>query len=359
LRIGYVSADFREHASAFFLMPLLGNHDRREFEITCYANVPAPDATTERFVSLVDRWRNIVGVSDEQVAVDVRADQIDILVDLKLHTSDNRLLIFARKPAPIQVSWLGYPGSSGLKTIDYRLTDSYLEPAGGANLFADHPYRLPDCFWCYDPLEDRPAVNSLPAIAAGYVTFGSLNNFFKVTDATLDLWAKVLLENADSRLLLLAPAGSARERTLEKLSRRGVDSGRVEFVARQSRQEYLRTYHRIDVCLDTIPYNGHTTSLDALFMGVPVLTRVGNSPVGRGGWTQLSNLGLQELAALDDGEFVRLAAGLAGDLPRLEKLRGILRGRMEESRLMDGPRFARGVEAAYRDVWQLYCKSGL
>jgi protein O-GlcNAc transferase len=314
-----------------------------------------PDHLTERFKSIADRWRSTVGHSDEQIAAQVRADQIDILVDLKLHTADNRLLVFARKPAPVQVSWLGYPGSSGVGTIDYRLTDSFLEPPDAPNPYPDQPWRIHGCFWCYDPLSEEPGVLPLPASQSKPLTFGCMNSFFKVTDATLDLWAGVLREIPQSRMILLAPNGSARPRILEKFSRRGVEAARIAFASRQSRQDYLQTYHRIDICLDTIPYNGHTTSLDAFWMGVPVLTLVGDKPIGRAGWTELSNLGMEEFAAGDRNEFVRIATALAADLPRLAEIRVGLRQRMKTSPIMDGKGFAKNVESAYRQMWQKWC----
>jgi predicted O-linked N-acetylglucosamine transferase (SPINDLY family) len=356
LRIGYVSADFRDHASAFFLLPLFRGHDRRQFEITCYAQVANPDSITREFQQQVAHWRKSVGLTDAQVAAQVREDRIDILVDLKLHTADNRLLVFAHKPAPVQVTWLGYPGTTGLKTIDYRLTDPYLDPPGGDDAnYSERSFPLPQTFWCYDPLDVEPAVSDLPAREAGFVTFGCLNTFCKVNDKVLSLWARVLAKVPGSRLLLLAPQGSSRQRVIDRLSAGGVGADRVEFVARLARPEYLRTYHRIDIALDTFPYNGHTTSLDSLWMGVPVITLAGETAVGRAGVSQLSNIGLPELIANDADEFVAIAADLAADTQRLAELRRTLRARMQASPLMDGPRFARGVEAAYRRMWQDWC----
>ena len=219
LRIGYVSPDFRDHVDSFFTVPLLSNHDHRQFEIFCYAQVARPDALTERLRGYADVWRSIVGLSDAQAADLVRSDQIDILVDLKLHTADNRLLVFARKPAPVQVAWLGYPGTTGLSTIDYRLTDPYLDPPGLFDAFySEESLRLPDTFWCYDPLTDQPSVNALPALESGAITFGCLNNFCKVNDGCLALWARVLRAVPRSRLLLLAPRGPARDRVLARLA---------------------------------------------------------------------------------------------------------------------------------------------
>jgi protein O-GlcNAc transferase len=357
LRIGYVSADFNGHASALFLEPLLRSHDRTQFDIFCYAQVSKPDAWTRRFQTMSTGWMNTAGVSDEAVAEQIRRDGIDILVDLKLHTTRNRLLVLARKPAPVQATWLGYPGSTGLTTVDYRLSDPYLDPPGGdETIYSERTMRLPETFWCFDPLDERDLeVNALPAKERGVITFGSLNSFCKVNEELLRVWAEVLRAVEGARLVLLAAAGAHRQRVVERLAREGVDGGRVEFVASMSRREYLRQYHRIDVGLDTYPCNGHTTTLESLWMGVPVVTRLGPTAMGRAGWSQLNNLGLAELAGETAGEFVRIAVGLAKDMPRLEQLRATLRGRMEASPLMDERRFARNMEAAYRQMWRTWC----
>jgi predicted O-linked N-acetylglucosamine transferase (SPINDLY family) len=359
LRIGYVSADFWLHASANFLIPLLEHHDPKQVETFCYAQVTRPDAITRRFQQIA-QWRSTVGLSDEQVAEQIRQDRIDILVDLKLHTAENRLLVFARKPAPVQATWLGYPGSTGLSTIDYRLTDPYLDPPEmDESIYRERTIRLPDTFWCYDPMEARDIpVNSLPAPEKGFVTFGCLNNFCKTSDGTFAAWAQVLRAVEKSRLLLLAPEGSPRRRALERFRQEGIDPARIEFVPRQSRRTYLRLYHQVDLSLDSFPCTGHTTSLDSFWMGVPVITLVGLRAVDRAGWSQLSNLGLPELAAQSTEEFVQLATALARDLPRLSQLRSTLRTRMERSPLMDAPKFARNVEAAYRRMWRARCADG-
>ncbi|MGD0137532.1 MAG: tetratricopeptide repeat protein [Tepidisphaeraceae bacterium] len=359
LRIGYVSADFYDHASAFFLLPLFRHHDRRQVEVFCYSLQARSDQVTQQMKDHVQHWRTIVGQPDAKVAAQIRQDQIDVLVDLKLHTGGNRLLIFAHKPAPVQATWLGYPGTTGLDTMDYRLTDPYLDPpAIDDAYYSERSIRLPDTFWCYDPLTNEPKVNAPPCQEKGWVTFGCLNNFFKVNDSAFALWAGVLKAVSNSRLLLLAPEGSARQRVLDWLGREGIGPERVEFVARQFRPEYLRTYHRIDIGLDTVPYNGHTTSLDSFWMGVPVIALAGGTVVGRAGVSQLTNLGLPELIARTPQQYVQIAADLANDLPRLGELRRTLRARMEASPLMDAPRFARNVEAAYRRMWRNCCEEG-
>ena len=357
LRIGYVSPDFRNHAVGRNLLPLFKHHDRQQFNITCYASLSRPDWITSEFQQHADRWRDVAGLSDEQVAKQIRADEIDILVDLALHTAGNRLLIFARKPAPVQVTFAGYPGSTGLRTIDYRLSDPYLDPLDrDESIYSEKTIRLPDSFWCYDPLENRNiCVNALPALEAGRVTFGCLNNFSKVNDDVLSLWAQVLQQVENSHLLLLAPAGSYQRHTLERLREKGIEEKRVEFQPRQSIREYLGSYHRIDIGLDSFPYNGHTTSLDSFWMGVPVITLVGETAVSRAGWCQLSNVELTELAAQTPEQFVNIAVELAKDLPRLSELRRTLRARMEQSPLMDAKKFARSIEAAYREMWHAWC----
>jgi predicted O-linked N-acetylglucosamine transferase (SPINDLY family) len=359
LRIGYVSPDFRVHAAAHFLTPLLESHDHRQFEIHCYSSVACPDRMTARLAQCADQWHGVAGWGNERLADQVRLDQIDILVDLTLHMAQNRLPLFARKPAPVQVTWLAYPGSSGLETMDYRLTDPYLEPPGmNDRLYSEEPVRLPDSFWCYDPLGGGPEVNPLPAGERGCITFGCLNNPCKLNEQVLRLWARVLKSVNGSRLLLLAHEGSQRLRICSMLKDEEIETGRVEFASYAAGPEYLKLYHRIDVGLDTFPYNGHTTSLDAFWMGVPGVTLKGQTAVGRAGNCLLTNLALPELVAQTAEEFVGIAAELARDLPRLAALRSTLRQRMQSSPLMDAPRFARAMEGAYRAMWRKWCAEG-
>jgi protein O-GlcNAc transferase len=358
LRVGYVSPDFKEHCQALFMTPLLAAHNSRHVKIICYSDVVRGDARTSQLQRYAAQWRNIVGRSDQDVADLIREDRIDVLVDLTMHMARNRLLVFARKPAPVLVCWLAFPGSTGVETIDYRLSDPYIDPPGiDESVYSERTMRLPDTFWCYEPLDGREIpVNPLPALDTGTITFGCLNNFCKINDGILDLWAQVLRQVENSRLLLLAPAGSHRQWTVDRLSKEGIDPRRIEFVARMPRREYLKQYHLIDVGLDSFPSNGHTTSLDSLWMGVPVVTLVGQHPVSRAGWCQLSNLGLTELAAHHARDFVRIATDLANDLPRLAQLRSTLRQRMQNSPLMDARRFARNIETAYRLMWRNWCE---
>ncbi len=377
LRIGYVSPDFRTHCQALFMTPLLSWHDHGDFEIFfATASAPATDPVTTRLKGLADVWRDIAGLDDVSVSQLIRHDKIDILVDLTMHMTGSRLL-FARKPAPVQATWLGYPGTTGVEAIDYRLTDPRLDPpkngqdgksapgdekasfAPKLENYAERSVRLPDTFWCYDPSgmtattgANLPEPGPLPVLITGRITFGCLNNFCKVSDRTLALWARVMEAVPNSQLILLSPTGPHREQVVQKL---GVTSDRVQFVTYQPRLPYLETYRRIDLCLDTLPYNGHTTSLDALWMGVPVVTLVGQTIAGRAGWSQLHNLGLLDLVAQTEDQFVKVAVDLAGDLERLNGLRTTMRERMEQSPLMDGPRFAGGMENAFRQMWQAWC----
>jgi protein O-GlcNAc transferase len=357
LKIGYVSPDFRHHPVGYNLLPLLELHDHLKFEIFCYSTVIRPDALTKRMQLATDAWRNILGNSDEQVTEMIRNDHIDILVDLSLHMEGNRLLVFARKPAPIQVTFMGYPGSTGLDTIDYRLTDPHLDPPGMDDAYySEESIRLPNTFWCYDPLAEEPYVNELPAIKNGYVTFGCLNNFCKVNDGVFKLWTQVLTTVPHSHLIILAPEGHARQWMLDQFSQDGIAPERIEFTDLQPRQEYLKLYHRIDIGLDTQPYNGHTTNLDSFWMGVPVVSLAGRTAVGRGGKSVLTNLGMPELIAQTFQHYVEIAVKLASDLLKLREIRETLRQRMQKSPLMDAKRFTGNIEVVYRDMWRKWCE---
>jgi len=356
LRIGYVGADFREHCQSLFTIPLFTNHDRGRFEIYCYSHVSRPDAYTDQIRAAVDEFHTTVGVLDQQMAAQIREDRVDILINLTMHMAHGRPLVFARKPAPVQVAWLAYPGTTGIAAIDYRFTDPFLDPPGADFNYSEQSIRLPETFWCYDPLSDEIDPGPPPAEKNGFVTFGCLNNFCKVTEQTLALWEPVLKQLPDSRLILLAPHGRHRAHVRDYLQTRGIDPDRIEFLEFQPRSDYLRVYQRIDIGLDTVPYNGHTTSLDSFWMGVPVITRIGPTVVGRAGWSQLNNLDLKDLAAENDEQFKQIVLDLAGDLPRLAKLRKSLRVKMKNSPLMDAKRFAGNVEAAYQQMWSGYIR---
>jgi predicted O-linked N-acetylglucosamine transferase (SPINDLY family) len=358
LRIGYVFPNIHSHPA--FIPPLLLNHDRERIKIYCYSDLIRDDPATARLQKHADAWRMTPRLRDAQLAEQVRADEIDILVDLVMHMSGSRLLAFAQKPAPIQVTWLAYPGTTGLATMDYRLTDFYLDPPGRHDdWYTEKSIRLSPTFACYDPtcgmgaaIDDTPMVAPLPAQSNGYITFGGLNHMYKVNDGVLKLWCRVMMAAPGSRLRLLAEPGEARQRVLQRMNDFGVAANRIDFVGRQKRPDYLAEYGRIDLCLDTLPYCGHTTTLDSIWMGAPVVTRVGTTAAGRAGWSVLNNLQLTELAAQTDDDFVRIATGLAGDLPRLAELRRTLRRRLLDSPIMDAPAFAKNVEAAFADMWK-------
>ncbi len=357
LRIGYVSPDLWDHVVGRTLLPVFEAHDRERFEFTCYSGA-APDHITARFQARADRWRDLNQVSAAQLAGQVRADGIDILVDLALHTAHNSLLTFARKPAPVQVSWLGYPGSAGLEAIGYHLTDRFLEDGSSSGAFL-----LPGCWCCYARHPDSPAVNELPAATRGRITFGSFNNFCKMNPRVWDRWAGILDAVEGSRLVLLAKAGSHEAKTRDLLQARGIDPRRIEFLRyvpsaeERPQAEFLRRYHEIDIALDPFPYNGMTTTCDSLWMGVPVVALSGSTPLARASFSLLSNLGLPELAAPSPNEYVRIAVALAKDRARLAALRASLRSRMEASPLLDAESLARNVEAAWRTMWRRWCAS--
>jgi protein O-GlcNAc transferase len=355
LRIGYVSPDFREHVLTLSTIPLFIHHDHEKFEIFCYSSVEKADGFTERIRGLADVFREVTALSDAALAKLIRRDCIDILVDLTMHMSGQRLLVFARRPAPIQLCWQAYPGTTGLETMDYRVSDALIDPLDvSSDCYTEQTLRLPS-FWCYDPLTEEPEVSPLPALAKGRVTFGSLNHFRKVNDGVLRVWATVLAAVPRSRLLLLAPQGKVRDHVRSILEGGGVEPERIDFVERCGRAEYLRRYCDIDIGLDVFPYNGHTTGLDALWMGVPVVTLAGDTVVGRAGASQAMQVDLPELVAKTPDQYVRIASALAGDLEHLAELRCTLRERMRQSVFMDGARFARELQSAYRNAWRSYC----
>lgn len=363
LRVGFISPDFRDHVVGRALLPSFIRHNRAVFEIFAY-DVGATDEFSQHFQAGADHWRSINGLKTDQVADLVRTDQIDILVDLSLHTSDNRLEVFARKPAPIQVSWLGYPETSGLAAMDYRLSDVHLEPPGGNLLAAtqEQAWLLPYCWTCYAPPEGYPAVNPLPALRGDGFVFGSLNNGCKINAEVLQVWARILKATPGSRLRLLAKPGSNRRRIRETLAGFGVAVERVLFAdyipatLNLSQGGLLKRYHDIDLALDTFPYGGMTTTLDALWMGVPVVSLVGERNLGRAGLSILSNVGLAEFATPTLDAYVALAVSLAQDHAQLAQLRAELRPRMQASPLLDAAGFTRQLEKAFRGMWLEWCQ---
>jgi predicted O-linked N-acetylglucosamine transferase (SPINDLY family) len=357
LRVGYVSPDLRQHPVAFFLEPILAHRTRTDFHVTCYANVARPDAYTKRFQALADSWRNIAGLPDDRVAEQIRDDGIDLLVDLAGHTAGRRLLVFARRPAPVQMTHFGYPCTTGLTAMDYRITDALADPAGSTESFYNEELvRLPEVAWCYAP-PACPDVGPLPARTAGWVTFGSMNNLAKVTQPVLALWARLLHTIAGSRLVMLTGAGPATDQRLrEEFASHGIDASRLEFLGRLPQPEYLACYGRLDLCLDPFPYNGGVTTCDALWMGVPVISLAGSCYVSRQGVSLLSNVGLHDFIAATADDYLALADRWARNLNELEMLRRDLRERMRSSPLCSASRFTRFLEEAYRQMWRRWCE---
>jgi predicted O-linked N-acetylglucosamine transferase (SPINDLY family) len=357
LRIGYVSADFLQHAVGRNLLPLLREHDHRQMEIFCYSDVARPDALTDQLRQHTDAWRSIVGMPDSQAADLIRGDRIDILVDLALYSAKNRLLMFAHKPAPVQVTYLGYCSSSGMNAMDYRKSDPYLDPSDSdLSVYSERTIRLAETYWCYGVTDPTPEPSPPPAAAMGYITFGCLNHFAKASPPALDLWAEILRILPTSRLIVHSQAGTHLDAVRERFAVHDVSPDRLEFLGRQPRPQYLQTYSRIDIALDPFPWGGGITTCDALWMGVPVVSLVGQTAVGRGGASILANIGLPELIARTPEQYIQIATDLARDLPRLVELRRTLRARTQGSPLMDAPRFARNVEAAYHQMWRTWCE---
>ncbi|OGU10244.1 MAG: hypothetical protein A2075_21580 [Geobacteraceae bacterium GWC2_58_44] len=351
IRVGYLSPDFRSHAVARFIEPILAHHDQSRFEIFCYANLARPDRTTERLKGLAENWRDLCGVGDDQAARIIAGDGIDVLIDLAGHTSGNRLPLLARRPAPLQLTWIGYPDGSGVPQIDYRITDRLADPPGRADrLHSERLIRLPRSFCCYLPPPDSPAVGALPLASSGRITFGSFSNLAKVTPEVIALWGRVLQAVPGSTLLLKCrPLGDPEvcARILEEFKAAGVDPGRIELHGgNPSPAEHLAQYQRVDIALDTFPYNGTTTTCEALWMGVPVVTLAGTRHAARTGVSLLTNCGLTELIAESRDDYVTMARELAGNAGRLRQLREGLRGRLQGSPLMDGAGITRELEAA-------------
>ncbi|GEO81540.1 hypothetical protein ROR02_16710 [Pararhodospirillum oryzae] len=362
LRIGFVSADFRTHSVGYFLRPILESLDPSLFQIYCYSTGTNDDSITEYFKRAASVWRPVARHSDEQLAALILEDRIDILVDVAGHTGGNRLLTFARKPAPVQVSWLGYPNTTGIKAMDYRLTDAVADPYGMTDDFhTEALVRLPSGFLCYQPVSEIPTeVNALPALEKGFVTFGSFNNLSKVTPAVTALWAEVLNTVPNSKLLLkglVFADPQTRQFYTDLFTQHGVDPDRLILLSRiDAADGHFRAYHQVDIGLDPFPYNGTTTTCEALWMGVPVVTLLGTIHAGRVGASLLHQVGLGHLIARDRDAYVALCAGLARDLPALAVLRRTMRARLNASPLRDEAGQARAMGVAFRDMWRAWCR---
>ncbi len=366
LRVGLVSPDFRGHPIGRFLLPLFAAHDATDCQLFCYSDhVPAgPDRITTQLRAGADRWHDTADLTHKELAGLIRLDRVDILLDLTMHMEGSRLLTFALKPAPIQITYLAYPTSTGMETMDYRLTDAAFDPRNAGvspagSIGENSPYTEKSLhlrsYWCYPPPvaapESAPPVAPLPALAAGHITLACLNNFSKVSPQALHTWIKILHALPDSRLFLHAAPGSHRDRLHATLAAAGIAPARCEFFGFLPFAEYLALHHRIDLALDPFPYAGGTTSCDALYMGVPLVTWAGPAALSRGGVSILSALGLPELIGATPEAYVDIAVGLGKELGRLEQLRATLRQRMEASVLMDGRGFARDFQETMRRAW--------
>lgn len=362
LKVGYVSPDFCRHSVAFFIEPVIRNHDRSRFEVFCYSNVARPDAVTERLRAAAENWREIRLKTKEQVSELIRSDGIDILVDLAGHTSGNRLLVFARKPAPVQATYLGHPNTSGLGTMDYRITDALADPPGLTEHYhTEQLVRLPRCFLAYAPPPGAPQVAPPPHLSKGHVTFGSFNNAAKINHRVIALWSKILHAVPGSRLLLKSFAFSSadtKSRFMEMFAREGIEPERIDlfnFIPEVS--SHLELYREIDIALDTFPYNGTTTTCEALWMGVPVITLAGAAHVARVGVSLLSSVGLTDLIAESEDNYLARAVALANNPEYSQALRSSLRDRMQNSPLTDAAGFTRELENAYLEMWRRWCAS--
>lgn len=356
LRIGYVTPDLRAHSVAYFIEPLLVHHDRSQFEVFSYLELGTADDMTRRLLEFADTTRNTSGVSDDQVAAMIRQDQIDILIDLAGHTNKNRLPVFARKPAPIQITYLGYPNTTGLSMIDYRLTDAWADPPGMTeHLHTEKLVRLENGFLCFTPPAESPGITPLPSVAKGYITFGSFNALPKITNEMLEVWARILLMVPGAHLLIKNAQltdSILQERLRAQLILHGVASERIEILGRTSKEDHMAAFARVDIALDTFPYHGTTTTCDTLWMGVPVIALAGKSHVSRVGVSLLSRMGLSEHIAHSAEDYIDKAVRLANSGVELSTLRQNLRTLFVDSGLCDGVSFTQTVESAYRQMWQ-------
>ena len=358
LRVGYVSGDFNYHPVGLFVLPVLERHDRERFEVFCYATGTKADPFTRRLSAHADTWRDVAALSETQLAETVHRDRIDILIDLAGHSGVSRLGVFARQPAPVQAAWLGYLNTTGLSRIRYRITDGYCDPPGAADrLHTETLVRLPQSQWCYRPFVSVEHARTPPLESAGHVTFGSFNQTAKLSRTTRLRWAQILRQLPDARLVVVgvAPGRAAADSLRHDLTEAGVSAAQITLVPFVPVQDYLRWYDAVDIALDAMPYSGGTTTCDALWMGVPVLTAPGLRPVSRSAASILTSIGLGDWIAADAEDYVRRAVRFAGDAGRLAELRRTLRERLRASSLMDETRFTGDLEQAYLQMWREWC----
>ncbi|OGI03065.1 MAG: hypothetical protein A2X42_05050 [Candidatus Margulisbacteria bacterium GWF2_38_17] len=361
LRIGYVSPNFSLHSVGFFIAPVIARHDRKRITVVCYSDIKHPDAVTKQFETYADIWRDINGKPDEEVIELIKTDRIDILVDLAGHTDGNRLSLFASKPAPLQITYLGYPNTTGLPAIDYRITDTYADPQGLTDkYYSENLFRLPSTFLCYQPHNNCPEVGELPFFKNGFLTFGSFSILAKINSTVIRLWSTILNTIPNSRLILKTQ-GLLFDETLQKyqalFAENGIASERITFKEYLPYEQHMNIYNSIDISLDTFPYNGTATTCESLWMGVPVITLEGNTHVSRVGVSLLSNIGLSSFIAQSQEEYTAIAINLANTPDILYNIRKNLREMMRQSRIMDAQHFTQDLETAYTEMWRHYCSN--
>ena len=359
LKIGYVSADFCLHPVGFFLEGVFASHDKSLVEIYCYYNYPKQDAQTAYFVSQSDHWRDIHGVSDEKVDALIRQDEIDIMVDLTGHTDENRMLLLAGKPAPIQVTWLGYCDTTGLQSMDYLLADETVIPSGTNQKFSESVWHLPECYINYVPREYSPEIDDASANTNHPVTFGCFNNLSKITESMLQLWSRILHGVENSQILIRCPQFKDVEistRVTAVLLQNGINPERIMLEHNYlEHRDFLGRYKDVDISLDTSPYNGVTTTCDSLWMGVPVVTLLGEHFISRNSASILNAVGLPELIATSPQQYINIAIDLANQPSKRNSIKSVLRKNFGESVLGDSIRFTRNLEEAYRKMWRKWC----
>jgi len=357
IRLGYVSPRFNRDIVGYFFKSVFDHHSRKDFEMFCYSNTRARDDFTDYFAR-GSRWRDIANLSDEETVKCIRGDEIDILVDISGHTPNNRLLVFARKPAPVQVTWLDYFDTTGLETMDYLVSDPVSTPRDGAQLYVEQVVRMPHTRLCWTPPEFAPAVSCAPALKQGFITFGSFNRPEKMTAKVLSLWVRILREVAGSRLLLKNRnfnVQDIRNHFLAAFTREGIAPDRIEMRDESPHQTLLQEYGDVDIALDTFPYNGGATTCDALLMGVPVITLLGDRMISRQSASILSSSGLADFIAEDEESYVHMAVEWSHSTDLLVEMRSQIRERLVSSPVCDARKFTGALERIFRDIWRRWC----
>lgn len=361
LTIGYISPDFKRHSVSYFIEPVLREHDKDNYRIICYSNVCIEDDVTERLKRYPDKWVDIFNIPDSDLFKKIQQDKVDILVDLAGHTAYNRISLLAQKPAPIQITWLGYPNTTGLSSIDYKIVDNITDPPSlNDNFYSEKLLRMPYSFLCYLPFESSPEIDQPPVIKNGYITFGSFNNIAKISTEIFQCWIEILKNIDNSHIILKGKVFSDKSTCdyyLNLFERNNIDNKRVKLLSRiHSMKEHLKAYNMIDIALDTFPYNGTTTTCEALWMGVPVITLEGERHASRVGKSILTNIGLEDFIAQNYIEYVEIGKKLSNNINKLTDLRFTMRERLKKSVIMDYKKFTRDLENLYRTVWNIWCE---